>query len=76
MDRSIKNIGLGRKVPPLFSLVEIYFQQQHCSTDDASLFFFYYEQRGWRTKTGQPVRNWKTHACEWIWKLKHPGYLS
>lgn len=64
-------IGLGRKVPPSRVFVRIYFIQKGLKEEQADYFYLKYELVGWYDSKGNPVRNWKTLASEWIWMMKH-----
>jgi hypothetical protein len=61
--------GAGNCVPPEIHHVNIYFIQQSLPGMNASKFFNDYEENGWKTITGKPVKNWKTEATKYIWKL-------
>jgi hypothetical protein len=63
-------IGLGRKVPPFREFVRIYFLQKGLYEEQADYFYLKYELVGWSDGKGNPVRNWKTLASEWIWMMK------
>lgn len=62
--------GLGKQVPPNRVFVSIYFAQKGLPESEAERFFLYYEDRDWKNTEGNPIRNWKTVACEWIWNKK------
>lgn len=66
-----KNYGSGTSVPPTTKQVEIYFLQKGCSQEAAATFFHHFEAMLWRGKSGKPIRNWKTRACDWIWEMKY-----
>jgi len=59
----------GNCVPPDIAHVRIYFIQQTLPEMNAIKFFEGYEENGWKTVTGKPVRNWKTEAAKYIWTL-------
>lgn len=54
---------------PNLAHVRIYFIQQSIPEINATKFFREYENDGWKTVTGKPIRNWKTEAARYIWKL-------
>lgn len=68
--------GLGRSIPPLFAHVEIYFLNNDCSSEDAAIFYRYYEERGWKGVKGKLLRNWKTLVSDWIYLMKRNAYLK
>ncbi|WP_192085493.1 hypothetical protein [Algoriphagus sp. Y33] len=63
-------MGFGIDVPPLLVHVKIIFDQQDLQESDAIEFFNLFQTRGWKTKTGAPVKNWKHVLDQWIWELK------
>ncbi len=69
MEKSL-NLGYGTEVPPLLDHVKIIFDQQDLQEKDAIEFFDHFEERGWQTKTGVSIKNWKQVADQWIWDLK------
>jgi len=58
--------GFGYEVPPDFDCVSIYFNQKG-GAKIAGNFFQYFQDCGWKTRTGAPVRNWKVAATDWIY---------
>jgi hypothetical protein len=62
-------LGAGSSIPPDIAHVRIYFIQQSLPEMNAIKFFEEYEENGWKTITGKPVRNWKTEAAKYIWTL-------
>ncbi|MGN6647259.1 MAG: hypothetical protein ACTHJT_12100, partial [Cytophaga sp.] len=46
--------------------VVTYFNDNKWQLSEAKKFFFYYEATGWRTKTQQPITDWKAAARKWI----------
>jgi hypothetical protein len=66
----IKAEGFGRQVPPKRAFVSIYFAQKGLPESEAERFFSYYDNIDWKNADGNPVRNWKTLACDWIWDKK------
>ena len=64
------NLGYGTEVPPLLDHVIIVFGQQDLQDKDAIEFFDHFEERGWLTKTGVSIKNWKQVADQWIWDIK------
>lgn len=64
-------IGLGKKIPPLREFVRIYFIQKGLNKELADYFYLKYELVGWSDSQGNPVKNWKTLASEWIWKMRN-----
>lgn len=69
MDQKQK-LGYGNEVPPLLDHVKIIFDQQDFQEKDAIEFFDHFEERGWKTKSGVPIKNWKQIVDNWIWNLK------
>lgn len=70
------NYGAGNSVPPNLAHVKIFFVQQSLAEMNASKFFHDYEESGWKTVTGKPVKNWKTEAAKYIWRLlEQDAYL-
>jgi hypothetical protein len=61
--------GVGNCVPPDIHHVKIYFIQQSLSEMSAIKFFDEYEGKGWTTTSRKAVKNWKTEASEYIWKM-------
>jgi hypothetical protein len=61
--------GAGIRIPPNIAHVKIYFIQQSLPEMIANNFLDEYQQNAWRTVTGKPVKNWKTEAAKYIWKL-------
>lgn len=59
--------GYGKDIPPLLLHVEIYFNQLNCEAKVAKDFYAHYTQRGWCNRFGQPIKDWKMHAWEWLW---------
>jgi hypothetical protein len=70
MEKEIKK-GLGWQLPPNPEFVKIYFLQKGRSETEAVRFIQHFEASGWKRDTGNPIRNWKTMACDWIWELQH-----
>lgn len=66
-----KSVGVGRTIPPQKNHVIIYFIEKGLSEKQAIDFFSNYNQRGWRNLSGNIIANWKTHAWEWVWTVKH-----
>lgn len=64
------NLGFSNEVPPLLTHVKIIFDQQELEEKEAILFFTYFQENGWQTKTGVPIKNWKHILDQWIWDLK------
>jgi hypothetical protein len=58
--------GMGHNLPPLITLVAIYFLQQNLDLPEAKFFFKHYENLEWKTVTGRPQKNWKVLAKDWI----------
>jgi hypothetical protein len=71
MEKETKK-GLGRQLPPDPKFVKIYFLQKGMSEAEALRFIQHFEANGWKRDTGNPIRNWKTIACDWIWEMQHP----
>lgn len=63
------NSGYGISVPPSLNDVEIYFSQKGM-VDVAVGFYSEYDSRQWKSETGQPVKNWKVCAAEWIYNYR------
>jgi hypothetical protein len=57
---------LGESAPPTINEVKAYFLQKGIPELEAEHFFLLHEYRGWRTRKGSPIRNWKTAAYRWI----------
>ena len=57
-------VGAGREIPSL-QAVKGHAAVVGMSDADAEQFFDYYEARGWRTSTGQPVHNWQAMLRRW-----------
>ena len=64
------NLGFSNEVPPLLAHVKIIFDQQELEEKEAILFFTHFQENGWQTKTGVPIKNWKHILDQWIWDLK------
>jgi hypothetical protein len=62
--------GLGKQVPPEYNHVLVFFDQAGFAETEAHRFLKHYEDNGWTGLKGNPIRNWKTKANEWIWELK------
>ncbi len=62
--------GLGRDIPPTIQHVTIYFIQKGLTEQHAVSFFKQLEVLKWETLYGNPIRNWKTFALDWIWEMK------
>jgi len=62
--------GNGKNVPPKKEHVAIYFIQKEMTSIEVEEFYDYYQSKGWKDKSGLPLKNWKTMACEWIWSKK------
>jgi hypothetical protein len=58
--------GFGFEMPPDRELIHIYFDQKGF-TDQAAVFFQYYEEADWRSRKGTAYRNWKILATDWIY---------
>lgn len=65
-----KNRGYGCEVPPILSHIVPYFIEKGASTDNALDFFNHYQGKDWKNLKGQRIKNWKTHAWEWIWSKR------
>lgn len=57
-------------MPPAADHIRIYFDQQGFTAAEAIAFEQHHDQQGWKSRRGQPLRNWKTAAAQWIWALK------
>jgi hypothetical protein len=64
-----KSQGFGKSVPPLLQYVQIYFDQQSMTEQEADQFFQHYEANNWSYAGGQPIRDWKEEANKWIWEI-------
>ena len=62
--------GFGKEIPPIRKFVSIYFAQKGFPESEAERFVMHYELKGWKNTEGNPVQNWKTLACDWIWNKK------
>ncbi len=60
--------GCGRDIPPPKAYVRIYFSQQGMAKEHADFFYQKCENTSWKNETGNPIKNWKTLACDWIWE--------
>jgi hypothetical protein len=65
-----KIVGFGNQVPPTWEQVSIFFDQAGFTNAEAKRFYQHYERAGWKGVKGNPIRNWKTKAHEWIWEIK------
>ena len=61
----IRQNGFGTEMPPQKKLVEIYFDQKGF-TDQADLFYSFFDRAQWSSPKGTPYRNWKLLATDWI----------
>lgn len=52
--------------PPTFEEVKKYFQDHQANSDQAELFFNYYDSLGWKTATGAKIEKWDSKANVWI----------
>lgn len=43
-----------------------YFFRMGLKIKHADAFWFYYQHLNWQLKPGQPVRNWKSLAFNWV----------
>lgn len=59
--------GFGYQIPPAFENVTIYFSQKS-EVKFAACFFEYFQNCGWKTPSGTPLRNWKVVATDWIYE--------
>ena len=50
--------------PPTLLEVKQYAEQKGIHTD-VQKFYSYYSERGWKTKNGQPITNWKGTLAYW-----------
>lgn len=53
---------------PFIKNLEKYFEAQGSTLEEARKFFDYYQNAGWRTKAGTPVKNWKQLVRTWLHK--------
>ncbi|EEF24806.1 conserved hypothetical protein, partial [Ricinus communis] len=67
--RNEEGDGLGVTMPPSLVNVEIYFDQKGLF-QAAMDFFTAYQQNGWKSTYGRPIRNWKACAAEWIFNYR------
>jgi len=56
---------------PTIQEVKIYFDQKGLPEYEAESFFLFYKKRGWKSKTGNYFKNWKSIAYYWIQKVFH-----
>lgn len=49
---------------PTFRDVEIWCLARMSPVDPAQ-FFDYYEENGWKTKSGEPIKNWRKMEMKW-----------
>lgn len=61
--------GFGTEMPPQRILVGIYFDQKGF-TEQADLFYDFFEQARWSSPKGTPYRNWKLLAADWIFEYQ------
>ncbi|RKR82912.1 hypothetical protein BDD43_3105 [Mucilaginibacter gracilis] len=61
--------GFGWGIPPLPIHVQIYFDQQGMTEQEAADFIKHYEANNWTYAGGQPIRDWKEEANKWIWEI-------
>lgn len=62
--------GTPEKTPPSLQEVESFFRQEGITVDPRR-FHAYFSRRGWTTKNGRPVDDWKRMARTWA-KHEHP----
>ena len=55
---------------PTYSEVQIYFDQKGFNKDEANSFYRFYCLSNWVGKKGAPIKNWRTKALEWMWRLQ------
>lgn len=67
MKKLQSNNGFGNCMPPTLENLAIYFSQKGLPVKAAEGFYRYHKARKWKTQAGNPVRNWKTLANNWIW---------
>jgi hypothetical protein len=67
--RSDFKAGYGRDLPPSMEHVRIYFSQKGLDYKQADFFYQLNQDCNWTDHKGQPVKNWKTLACDWIWEF-------
>lgn len=60
--------GLGNVVPPLLDHVVIYFSEKGLTEQQALTFFEHYQRRQWQNARGEPIKDWKMRAWQWIWQ--------
>jgi hypothetical protein len=70
LQRNQYSVGLGVEIPPPKEFVRIYFIQKGLNEEQADYFYLKHELIGWSDSKGNPIRNWKTLASEWIWMMK------
>lgn len=61
--------GFGYEMPPEKKVVEIYFDQKGVS-EQAGVFFNYYDAANWSSTKHTPYRNWKLLASDWIFNYQ------
>jgi hypothetical protein len=52
--------------PPRIEEVKIYFLQKGVPEKEAEQFFLFYEKKGWISKKGNFLKNWKSTAYKWV----------
>jgi len=57
---------LGGGLPPTIHEVKMYFEQKGFPPLEAEHFFLLHSARGWRTRKGKVIRNWRIVAYQWI----------
>nr|WP_199077409.1 hypothetical protein [Pedobacter sp. ASV19] len=65
--KQIMNFGFGKIMPPQKAHVIAYFIQKGRQEQESLAFYNYYSLKNWRNSTGEPIKNWKTLAWNWIW---------
>lgn len=58
---------------PTFEEVQTYAETEHICTDTRR-FYRYYSEHGWKTKSGQPITNWK--ATLKYWECQDQQYIA
>ncbi|MFT3920019.1 hypothetical protein [Cloacibacterium sp.] len=56
---------------PKFYEVELYFKERDLTSNDASLFYSFYESQHWICNNKKLIKCWKAAARNWICKIKN-----
>lgn len=62
---------LPLRCSPQIDQIKMFFRERDVPSEEAELFFFYFESMEWRTDSDVPILDWKAAARQWIWNLEH-----